>query len=94
VTYEATNQAWNGYYLECYLCHREFNTTQALNQHLKSPVHQQTVYHCPNRGCSKEFKALAGLFNHLESESCSFMRFEKVQQQVGKILSSNRMIAF
>ncbi|KAK5116325.1 hypothetical protein LTR85_009297 [Meristemomyces frigidus] len=93
-TYSATDQAWNGHYWECYMCHRDFKTTTALNQHLNSPAHQQKVYHCPNRSCSKEFVALAALFNHLESESCSFMRFENVQKHVGNVLSGNRLIAF
>lgn len=79
--YQATDRAYNGYSWECYLCHRKFQLRSGLNQHINSPVHQQKVYHCPNRvRCKKEFVALAGLLNHLESESCEFMRFEKVQQ--------------
>lgn len=82
-TYTATDLAYNGHAWECYLCHRNFKTDHALTQHLGSPTHQQKVYRCPNRGrCGKEFVALAGLFNHLESESCAYMRFERVQQQV------------
>ena len=95
VTYSATERAWNGDAWECYMCHREFNTANSLNQHLNSPAHQQAVYHCPNHRCGKEFKALAGLFNHLESETCAFMRFEKVQTQVGNVFnSSSRMLTF
>lgn len=92
--YSATSQAFNGRWWECYICHREFSNDSALNQHLNSPVHQQKVYHCPNRRCGKEFTALAGLFRHLESEACAFMRFEKVQTQVSNVLNSNRLIAF
>lgn len=76
------------------MCHRDFNTRRALDQHLNSPVHQQKIYHCPNRRCGKEFVALAGMFGHLESESCSFMRFENVQKHVGNVLSGNRLITF
>jgi hypothetical protein len=94
VSYSATDYAWNGSAWECYLCHRPFGSRTSLNQHLNSPVHSQKVYHCPNGRCHKEFVALAALFNHLESESCEFMRFEKVQQHVGTILQSNRLIAF
>ncbi|CAJ2502360.1 Uu.00g097540.m01.CDS01 [Anthostomella pinea] len=93
-TYEATDQAWNGSCWECYMCHRGFRTSHALNQHLKSSAHQQKEYHCPNRRCGKEFKALAGLFNHLESETCAFMRFENVQKQVEKVSGVNKLIAF
>ncbi|KAF2768635.1 putative zinc finger protein [Teratosphaeria nubilosa] len=93
-TYSASNQALNGNYWECYLCHRQFNAKQAPNQHLNSPAHEQKVYHCPQGGCSKEFGALAQLFNHLESETRGFMRFEKVRHNVGNVLSSGRMIAF
>lgn len=94
--YMFTDQAWNGSSWECYLCHREFAASGSLNSHLNSPAHQEKVYHCPNaRGrCAREFVTLAALFNHLESESCSFMRFEKVQQHVGNVLNGNRMISF
>ncbi|KAF2111719.1 hypothetical protein BDV96DRAFT_176031 [Lophiotrema nucula] len=91
---EATEHCWNGDFYECYLCHREFRSLGALNQHVNSPVHKQRVYHCPSRGCSKEFVALAGLFNHLESESCGAVKFDVVQRNVGGFLSGNRLIAF
>ncbi|KAL1954016.1 hypothetical protein VTO42DRAFT_1837 [Malbranchea cinnamomea] len=96
VQYTSTGQAFNGHAWECYLCHRQFNTDRSLNSHLNSPTHKQKVYHCPNaRGrCVRKFVSLAGLFNHLESESCSFMRFEKVQEQVGHIIQGDRLIAF
>ncbi|KAL4815694.1 hypothetical protein BDW67DRAFT_191340 [Aspergillus spinulosporus] len=93
-TYSATVQAWNGAGYECYLCHRQFKSLTALNQHLNSPVHKQQVYHCPNGRCAKSFATLAGLFNHLESESCGHMRFENVQKQVGNVLRGDRLIAF
>ena len=56
--YSATDRAYNGYGWECYLCHREFNSCNALNQHANSPVHQQKVYHCPNKRvmCGKQFE--------------------------------------
>lgn len=95
--YQATSQAYNGRFWECYLCHRNFNTSQALNQHLSSPAHQQNIYHCLNRRtpCRKEFKTLAALFNHLESESCDFMRFEdvqNVQRQVTDAIRGGRLL--
>ena len=95
VKYSATNRAFNNSYWECYMCHNEFNTVNALNMHLNSPVHKQKVYHCPNsKGkCGKQFVTLAGLFNHLESEACAFIRFEKVQQQVGNVLQGRKLIS-
>lgn len=77
----ATERAWNGQYYECYLCDREFNTLPALNQHVRSPAHEQKIYHCPKRSCSREYKLLSGLVQHIESESCGLMRFAQVQQQ-------------
>jgi hypothetical protein len=61
-------------------------------------VLQQSVCHCPNGGssCGKQFVALAGLFKHLESEACGFMRFERVlglQRELTEVMSGRRMIA-
>jgi hypothetical protein len=96
VKYLANDLAFNGSYWECYMCHKKFNTLKALNAHLNSPVHMQKVYHCPNSNgnCGKRFTTLAGLFNHLESETCAFMRFEKVQQQVTNVFHGQNLIAF
>lgn len=95
-TITSTDRAFNGYYWECYICHKKFNTRNSLDQHLNSPVHKQPVYHCPNLrgGCQKQFITLAAQFNHLESESCGFMRFESVQQKMKTVLQGNRMISF
>ncbi|KAG6008282.1 hypothetical protein E4U21_004744 [Claviceps maximensis] len=94
--YEATDQAYNGDSWECYLCLCEFSTRRGLNQHLNSPRHKEKVYKCPNKrsGCPKLFVSLAGLFGHLESEQCSFMRFEHVQKHATRILNSRKMISF
>ncbi|KJZ74885.1 hypothetical protein HIM_05794 [Hirsutella minnesotensis 3608] len=88
------SEAWNGYGYECYFCHRSFKNSGALNQHLSSPIHQQDLYHCPNPACRNDFRSLAGIVNHLESGSCNFIRFERVQTSVQNIISSNRLIAF
>lgn len=77
----ATERAWNGYAYECYLCHREFNQLNGLNQHLSSPAHEQKIYRCPKGGCGREFKLLSGLVAHFESESCGLFRFSDVQKQ-------------
>ncbi len=57
-------------------------------------VDQQELYHCPNLSCRQDFKSLAGLFNHLESESCGAMRFETVQKSMNTLISSNRRLEF
>lgn len=80
-TYSATDSAYNGRFWVCYFCQKGFGARHSLDRHLNSPVHQLKIYHCLNkRGqCKKEFVSLAALFNHLESESCGFTRFENVQ---------------
>ncbi|KAJ5259520.1 zinc finger protein [Penicillium angulare] len=91
-----TPASYNGYAWECYVCRREFNTPGALSQHVNSPVHAQKAYHCPNRAlCTKQFATLASLFNHLESETCNYMRFEEVQevrQRVKDAIFNNKPI--
>ena len=92
--YEANSQSWNGSAYECYLCHRNFGKLSGLSQHLNSPAHKSNLYQCPNRpGCTAQFKTLAGLFGHLESESCGFMRFDQVQS-AGTKAFHNKLIAF
>ncbi|KAH8621607.1 zinc finger protein [Alternaria alternata] len=88
----ATGATWNGFNYECYLCHREFSTLQGLNQHLNSPAHSEKLYHCPNRSCAGQFVRLASLFNHLESESCNFVRFEKVQKHVHDFITGRQKL--
>lgn len=92
----STENAWNGHTYQCYLCRRGFTATGDLDRHLKSPAHMQEIYHCPNKvRCGSQFKTLAGMFNHLESESCGFIKFSGVQSNVGGILAGNqRMIGF
>ncbi|KAH7134205.1 hypothetical protein EDB81DRAFT_93278 [Dactylonectria macrodidyma] len=93
-TFEASGKSWNSKFeaYECYLCHQLFNALHSLNSHLTSPRHQQNLYHCPGRPCRKEFTTLAGLVNHLESESCGYMRFQAVQSGIRHLVSSNRRI--
>lgn len=93
-TYSCTDRAWNGRMWECYLCHRGFGTMHGLNQHLNSPAHQQNLYHCPNRSCRQDFKTLAAIINHLESEKCGAMRFEQVQRNIHGMVNGNRLIGY
>ena len=71
----ATNAAWDGDCSRCYLCSRGFGRLSSLNTHLKSPVHQEKIYHCPR--CHGEFILLSGLVAHLESETCGAFRFQR-----------------
>ena len=91
-TYYVTENAWNGAAWECYLCHRGFARAQDLMQHLNSPAHKQNLYHCMKKACGKQFKTLAALFNHLESESCGAMRFEQVRAHWDKVVNVRRLI--
>lgn len=68
-------------------------TLNALKKHLESPRHQQSLYHCMKRSCGKEFKTLAELINHLESEICKIMRFQQVQKSIATIVDPHKMIA-
>ncbi|KAM0278704.1 hypothetical protein ACHAQH_004997 [Verticillium albo-atrum] len=96
VTYEASDMAYNHHVdaWECYLCHKVFRTKTSLNQHLRSPTHQQALYHCPSLRCRKDFATVAALFNHLESEACGAMRFEEVQEQARVMMNPNRLLRY
>ena len=51
------------------------------------------MYRCPGRGCGREYKLLSSLIQHVESESCGFIRFEKVQaaqRQLTEVMSGRR----
>ena len=78
----ATERSWNGQAYECFLCHREFKTLVGLNDHLRSPVHEERMYRCPlgYAGCGAEFKALSALCQHVESETCGIRRFNRQMQ--------------
>ncbi|OLN83403.1 Zinc finger and BTB domain-containing protein 17 [Colletotrichum chlorophyti] len=93
--FTATERTWNPFArsYQCYLCNRLFNSLVGLNAHLNSPVHSQALYHCPNRRCGRDFTTLAAVINHLESESCQYMRFDAVQRRVEHIVDPRRMIA-
>lgn len=94
-SYEVTLDAWNGDAWECPMCDSKFSSVHGLRMHLQSPRHKGKVYHCPNKrgGCEKEFVSLAALFNHLESESCSYMKFENVQRHVKTFFTGRQMIS-
>jgi uncharacterized NAD-dependent epimerase/dehydratase family protein len=66
----------------------------SLTKHVASCPDQEILYHCPKRSCPSEFKTLAAIINHLESETCGAMRFDTVQRRIGDIVSGNRLLCF
>lgn len=59
----------------------------------ESSTDQQDLYHCPNGSCKVNFKTLASVINHLESESCGYMRFRAVQYTIGDVLGNDGLLA-
>lgn len=57
-------------------------------------IDQQSLYHCPSRGCGRDFTTLAATINHLESESCGFMRFDDVQRGIGDMIAGGRLLGY
>lgn len=55
---------------------------------------QQAYYHCPKSSCRSEFRTLASFINHLESESCGYMRFSEVQNQAAQMIRGGRLIGY
>ncbi|KAK6222661.1 hypothetical protein LQW54_000842 [Pestalotiopsis sp. IQ-011] len=94
-TLEATVDSWNPYSetYDCPLCGDGFRRLDSLNQHLQSPKHQK-LYHCPKPSCRKQFGSLAAVTEHLQSESCGYMKFEQVQDTAKRIFDPGRMIGF
>lgn len=92
VTYIANSASWNGRAYECYLCHSEFGSLKALNQHLASPKHQEKNFICPNRACRQSFVAVSGLWQHVESERCGVIKFNGVRQQLDGLMGGMRLL--
>ena len=90
----ATQRAWNGTAYECYLCTRTFRSLDALNQHLRSPAHEDKRYRCPTvwHGCGEEFKTLSGFVQHVESEQCGVHRFKKRVDKAIDALGAGKLI--
>lgn len=97
--YGATELAynWQAQAYECYLCHSQFGSLQALNAHLKSPKHsgpQYNLYRCPRgAGCNTQFRTLSALIQHIESGSCGVQRFKPVKDALDDLLSGMKSIA-
>ncbi|EAU92390.1 hypothetical protein CC1G_00609 [Coprinopsis cinerea okayama7 len=82
VTYYATGASWNGWAYECCICHKEYSTLRALNQHLGSPRHQSKIYVCPWSTCGARFTTLSGFCQHVESESCDVLRANPLAKRI------------
>ena len=61
----------------CSICFRGFNTRRALEQHLNSGVHEESLYQC--QGCAKTFKSLASLNQHVSMTGCSMRSARQVR---------------
>lgn len=85
---------WNGYGYECYLCHGVYRSLSDLNRHIQHGPHREKIYHCPKRICGRDFVNLAGLFQHLESETCGVVRFKDVQRGAVEMLRGGRLIGY
>lgn len=95
-TYIVSDYAWNGDGWECYLCGRCCSTRNGLIAHLNSPVHKPKAYRCPQGGerCGKDFRTLAALLGHLESETCQYTSFIKLQHQVDDVFTWRNFCSF
>ncbi|KDQ53524.1 hypothetical protein JAAARDRAFT_61239 [Jaapia argillacea MUCL 33604] len=86
----ATSAAWNGSAYQCYFCPphrqaRQFRTLEALNQHLRSGVHEEKIYKCPGPECGARFVLFSAFVQHVESEKCGVMRFRAAQKVIGDL---------
>ncbi|KAF9471813.1 hypothetical protein BDN70DRAFT_887708 [Pholiota conissans] len=88
----ATNETWNGRAYECYLCHSQHRTLNALQRHFDSPTHQDQIYICPESRCGDRFKAFSALMQHIESEKCGVSRFRSVQNAMDSIFGHMRRL--
>ena len=86
IQYYASDRSWNGNDYECYLCHRNYASLKALNQHLGSPIHQDKIYICPASNCRTRFTTLSALCQHIESEKCGVSMFKAVQHTMDSVL--------
>jgi len=90
----ATERSWNGVAFECFLCHSTYRKLYALNQHLKSPAHDQRIYRCPKFDCRVEFSALSALCQHVERGSCGVRMFRQVQDAMESLTRGFHAITF
>jgi hypothetical protein len=91
----ATQNSWNGNFYECFLCYSEFRKLSALNRHLQSPRHEDSIYRCPNvDGCGREFTVLSGLCHHVEKDRCGVQRFQYAKKAMESLVVGLRRVEF
>lgn len=83
VTYQATENAFNGNGYECHICSKVFRTLSSLDKHLNSPAHDDKEFQCPK--CNMKFILTSGLVSHLESGSCGLSGIQDVEQRFGEV---------
>jgi len=88
----ATERSWNGVEYECFLCNAAFRTLVQLNQHLKSPCHDDKIYRCPKEDCRVEFVTLSGLCQHVEGGSCGVRMFRRVRDTMESLTRGLNML--
>jgi Zinc-finger of C2H2 type/Zinc finger, C2H2 type len=88
----ATERSWNGSAYECFLCNSTYTSLVHLNQHLKSPRHQDKIYRCPKSDCKVEFATLSGLCQHVEGGSCGVRRFRQVRDTMDSLTRGFNML--
>jgi len=89
----ATELSWNGDAYECFLCNSEFGTLARLDQHLKSPRHDEKIYICPKGDCRAEFVTLSGLCQHVEGGSCGVRMFKRVRDTMESLTRGFNMLS-
>ena len=88
----ATERSWNGSAFECFLCGSTYRSLAHLNQHLKSPRHQDKIYRCPKSDCRIEFATLSGLCQHVEGGSCGVRMFRQVRDTMDSLTRGFNML--
>ena len=54
----------------CSSCKKPFPTLPEAQQHVSSPAHDLLAFKCPDEKCTRRFKCLSGLVQHVEMKRC------------------------
>ncbi|KAF9553923.1 hypothetical protein CPC08DRAFT_210016 [Agrocybe pediades] len=89
---KATTSSWNGTQFQCFMCSRGFKSLVQLNNHLRSPVHDQKEFKCPK--CKTKFALISGLVQHLESRACGLSNADEIINFYDRLSTgfSNRLL--
>jgi hypothetical protein len=72
----------NGDMYECFLCNARYRTLAQLNQHSKSPSHEDKIHRRLKTDCKIEFSTLSELCRHVEGGSCGVRMFRRVRDRM------------